>query len=269
MLSNLEAENFSCGNNLTVGSNVRITGSDGSPANNIHIGDNCYIGDNVQIRCDNFYLGDYARIHHHTNFHGKGTCHIGHNLWIGQYSIVDSQGSITIGNNCGIGAHSQLWSHIRYGDTLEGCRFNSTTKMEIEDDVWFVGHCIVSPIKAKSRSMAMVGSVVTKDMEYNTVYAGVPAKAISEKIGPQFLDVSVDEKYKTMKRYHREQGNPANIQIVKTIEDIDFDSSITFYNVSDRMYTKRLTSEEVKFMNYLLPIRAKFTPYKKSLSPSP
>ena len=34
-------------------------------------------------------------------------------------------GGMNIGNNCGIGAHSQLWSHIKYGDMLEGCRFLS------------------------------------------------------------------------------------------------------------------------------------------------
>jgi len=262
MFDNLDVENFSHGKNLVVGNNVRITGSDGGPAKNIHFGDNCYLGDNVQIMCDDFYLGDYAKVHHNTTFHGKGSCSIGHNLWVGQYSIIDSQGGIKIGHNCGIGAHSQLWSHIRYGDVLEGCRFNSTKKMDIGDDVWFVGHCIVSPIKADSKSMAMVGSVVTKDMEYNTIYAGVPAKSISDKVGPQFIDYSLDEKYDMMSNYLEKFGVSDNIRIVKTLEEIDQNPSATYFNIMDRKYTKRNTAGEVAFMKYLLPVKAKFTPYE-------
>jgi len=262
MFGKLNVENFSHGVNFEVGKNVIITGSNGEPAKNVSFGDNCYIGDNVQILCDNFSVGDFARIHHDTNFHGKGDCRIGHNLWVGQYSVVDSQGGMTIGDNCGIGAHSQLWSHIRYGDTLEGCQFDSTKEMEIGDDVWFVGHCIVSPIKAESRSMAMVGSVVTKDMEYNTIYAGVPAKSISEKVGFQFSGVTVEEKYETMMNYYLEQGSPSSIDIVKNVEDVDFDSSISYFNVRDRKYTKKLTEEELRFMKFLLPVKAKFTPYE-------
>jgi acetyltransferase-like isoleucine patch superfamily enzyme len=262
--SKFNVEKFSHGVNFKVGKNVSITGSDGGPAKDIQFGDNCYLGDNVQIMCDTLSVGDFARIHHDTNFHGKKHCIIGHNLWVGQYSIIDSQGGMTIGDNCGIGAHSQLWSHIRYGDMLEGCLFNSTTEMDIGNDVWFVGHCIVAPIKAESRSMAMVGSVVTKDMKYNTVYAGVPAKGISEKIGPQFANVSIEEKYETMKTYYLECGSPKTIQIVKNIKDICLDLPISYFNVKDRKYTKRLSLEEIQFMKFLLPTKAKFTPYENN-----
>lgn len=55
--------------------------------------------------------------------------------------------------------------------------------MVVEDGVWFVGHCLVSPIRAKARSMAMLGSVVTKDMDHNRIYAGTPAKDITDKVG--------------------------------------------------------------------------------------
>lgn len=258
---NIQAEELYVGKNTTIEPSAKIRGINGK-AKKIIIGDNCYIGENVQIICDDFSLGDYSKIQHDTNVHGYLPCHIGHNAWIGQYSIIDSIGGTTIGNNCGIGAHSQIWSHIKFGDTLEGCRFLTEKPMIIGNDVWFVGHCIVSPIVAADKSMAMVGSVVTKDMKYNEIYAGSPAQSISEKIGFQFLEVSTETKFQKMKDYLNEcLPNRSSIKIVTSQDEIVFeDDSITFFNVSNRTYTKRGSDDEINFMKFLLPARAKFTP---------
>ncbi len=259
--SNIQAEEVYIGKNTIIAPTATLRGISGK-AKRIVIGDNCYIGDNVQIICDDFSLGDYSKIQHDTNIHGYLPCHIGHNAWIGQFTIIDSIGGTTIGNNCGIGAHSQIWSHIKYGDTLEGCRFLSEKPMHIGHDVWFVGHCIVSPIIAHDRSMAMVGSVVTKDMEFNQIYAGSPAKSISDKVGFQFEPVPVEVKKQKMEQYLQE-WNPeiTSLKIVTSreemiLEDVDF----TYFNVADRTYTKRGTDIEVSFMKFLLPARAKFVP---------
>ncbi len=261
-LNNIKADNLSIGKNTIIEESAIIRGVNGN-AKSITIGDNCYIGANVQIICDDFSLGDYSKIQHHTNIHGYLPCHIGHNAWIGQYTIIDSIGGTTIGNNCGIGAHSQIWSHIKYGDTLEGCRFLMEKPMNIGNDVWFVGHCIVSPIKAEDKSMAMVGSVITRDMAYNEIYAGSPAKSISDKIGYQFNQVSVEEKFTKMNDYIKEWGGDSSaIIIVSSKEEIiTTKQDITYFNVSDRCYTKRLTDAEISFMKFLLPAKAKFTPY--------
>jgi TonB family protein len=128
--TNINSDNITIGGGTIIEPTASIRGLNGN-AKNIVIGDNCYIGHNVQIICDDFELGDYSKIHHDCNIHGYKPCKIGHNLWMGQFTIVDCIGGCFIGNNCGIGAHSQLWSHIKYGDTLEGCRFNSEKSIEI------------------------------------------------------------------------------------------------------------------------------------------
>ena len=261
---NIQAEELYVGKNTIIEPTAKIRGINGK-AKSIVIGDNCYIGENVQIICDDFSIGDYSKIQHDTNIHGYLPCKIGHNAWIGQFTIIDSIGSMTIGNNCGIGAHSQLWSHIKYGDTLEGCRFLNEKPMFIGNDVWFVGHCIVSPITAADKSMAMVGSVVTRDMDYNEIYAGSPAKSLSDKIGFQFKEVSIDDKFIKMNRYLNEwNGNPELIKIVTDLSEIDDNrQDITYFNVSDRTYTKKGSPDEIGFMKYLLPARAKFIPMKE------
>ena len=258
---NIQAEEIYIGINTIIEPSVKIRGINGK-AKKIVIGDNCYIGENVQIICDDFSLGDYSKIQHDTNIHGYLPCHIGHNAWIGQFSIIDSIGGTTIGNNCGIGAHSQLWSHIKYGDTLEGCRFLTEKPLIVGNDVWFVGHCIVSPIIAEDKSMAMVGSVITKDMKFNEIYAGSPAKSLSDKIGFQFNEVSIQEKLVKMNLYLKEWNcSSKSIKIVSDSSEIDFNcEEITYFNVSDRTYSKRRSQDEINFMKFLLPARGKFTP---------
>jgi acetyltransferase-like isoleucine patch superfamily enzyme len=247
------------GKNTYISSKAKIIAmSEGFNTDNFEIGDNSYIGDYVQIICDNFKLGDYSKIHHHTNLHGKNIS-IGHNAWVGQYTIIDGLGNTKIKNNCGIGAHSQLWSHIKYGDTLEGCRFLSESELNIGNDVWLVGHCIVSPVRIEDKAMALAGSVITKNMEYNSIYAGSPAKNISEKIGKQFLDVTIEEKIVKMKNYLKEFGGSNKIIIVPDVSYIKDDENI-YFAVKSREYTKKLTEEEINFMKFLLPNKAKFTP---------
>jgi len=260
--NNIKCDNLILGNNVKIESTAVIRGINGN-AKNIYIGDNTYIGHDVQIICDNFSIGDYSKIHHHTNIHGYKPCKMGHNAWIGQYCIIDSVGGTTIGNNCGIGAHSQLWSHIKYGDTLEGCRFLSDSPLNIGNDVWFVGHCIVSPITAEDKSMALVGSVITKDMKFNNIYAGSPAKNITDKAGNAFKDITLEDKYQKMRQHlsdfeHLTNMKSHDILIVKHKEQIVFDKSS--FCVENRSYVKRDTETEQKFMSFLLPDKAKFIP---------
>lgn len=264
IFSNIDAEEFYIGENTIIEPSAKIRGINGK-AKKIIIGDNCYIGENVQIICDNFSLGDYSKIQHNTNIHGYLPCSIGHNAWVGQYSIIDSIGGTIIGNNCGIGAHSQIWSHIKFGDTLEGCRFLTEKPMFIGNDVWFVGHCIVSAIVAEDKSMAMVGSVITKDMKKNEIYAGSPAKSISDKIGFQFKEVSIQDKLIKMNLHLNEWNSSSkSIRIVSDISEIDFSSeNVSYFNVSDRTYSKRGSNDEISFMKYLLPAKGKFTPIFK------
>lgn len=260
-MKNIFSEYLSLGKNTFVHPSAVIKGINGN-AQRIVIGDNVYIGERVQVLCDDFELGDYSKIQHDTNIHGYKPCKIGHNAWIGQFTIIDCIGGVTIGNNCGIGAHSQLWSHIKYGDTLEGSRFCSEKPLVIGNDVWFVGHCIVSPAKIEDKAMALAGSVVIDDMKYNTIYAGTPAKSISDRMGFQFSEVTIAEKMAKMNEYLNEWGGDTTLlKLVENDGDVNDEDEITYFNVATRRYTKKMTEEEISFMKFLLPSKAKFIPY--------
>jgi hypothetical protein len=98
-------------------------------------------------------------------------------------------------------------------------------------------------------------------MKYNEIYAGSPGKSISDKIGFQFSEVPTTEKELQMLNYLKAfDPNINNIKIVTSYDNIIMDKNISFFNVTNRTYTKRLTSSEIAFMKFLLPAKAKFTP---------
>lgn len=112
------SEDVSIGRFVSIGRNVRFH------CETVRIGDGVVIQDDVVIDATHFEIGDYGTIYRGCFFPGPGELRMGHNVWIGTRSIVDAQGNTSIGNNVGIGPHSQLWSHMVFGDTLQGCRFH-------------------------------------------------------------------------------------------------------------------------------------------------
>lgn len=248
---------------LAIGKNVIIEPFVQINCKRLLLGDGVVIKSGTRIEMTDLVIGDYTIINNHCFLTGTDWCRIGYNCWIGHYSIIDSIGTTRIRNGVGIGAHSQLWTHIYFGDILNGCRFSSKKPLVIEDDVWFVGHCIVSPIQAKKRSMAMVGSVITKDMQENHVYAGLPAKDITDKIGPQYEAVDLNTKRQSLEKhlcdfFKRVKPSKNRIKIVDNLDPRVH--GYTQFSVSEGFYTKNLFEEEVQFIRYLHPDKARFLP---------
>lgn len=255
----IKSEKITIGKNVVFGKNVRIY------AKNVTIGDGCVIQDNVIIHGESFDIGDYGTIYHNCFFPG-GRVKIGHNFWLGMGSIVDGRAGTKIGDNVGVGAQSQLWTHMVFGDMMQGCRFHSETALNIGNDVWFAGHNLVSPITAKDKSLVMFGSLVTKDIEEHRTYAGSPAKDVTDKIGHQFSDVSLDQKEQYLKgelnkfavKYNL---NPLSdyVRILKS-KDEQFENLDTIQiNIENRSYRKTGSTLEYHLMRFLLP-NVKLTP---------
>lgn len=254
---------FQIASHVHFGSNVGF----GPNCRRVEIGYGTTLGDDVYIDVPELTIGDYVKIHRGGLIYGYEPCRIGHNCWIGQSTIVDSIGGTTIGNNVGIGAQSQLWSHIKFGDTLAGCRWNSARPLVVDDDVWFVGHCIVSPIHAHARSMLLVGGVVTQDMAENHVYAGVPAKDLTDKVGPQFGPVDHSEQLGRFEALHREFLSAGGLSprdfTARVVDDLSGHESTpteTVFCIRTRSYLPARSEPEFRFMQFLLYDRAKFVP---------
>jgi acetyltransferase-like isoleucine patch superfamily enzyme len=257
----INAKRLFIGKGVVIEEDVLITGRNG-PADIVILGDFCYIGRHTRIIVPEFRLGDYSKLHAFSYANGENPLRIGRNCWIGGNSVLDSMGGLDIDDNVGIGAHSQIWSHIQFGDIIEGCRFFSKKYMKIESDAWFVGHCIVSPVEVGKKSMAFAGSVITKDMLPNRVYAGVPAVDITDKVGPQFEEKSIKEKTDSLQKLIYVFVSD-NVQFKDQLMTIQSSSQIkegvTCFNLSDRTYTKLYTLAEINFLRNHIPL-IKFIP---------
>lgn len=248
------------GSNVVFGRNVVFT------SKRVRIGDGVRIGDDVRVDAEVFEIGDYGTIYDRCFFPGPGEVRIGHNFWMGIGAIVDGMAGTTIQNNVCVGAQSQLWTHMIFGDVLAGCRFNNKKALRIEDDAWLSGHCLVSPVTVGARSLAMLGSVITRDMKPDHTYAGVPAADITDRVGPQFARTSIEFRVQYMqdrlaefsrsyprKMLHR-VAVVTNSDELKAVPD-----DIVAFNVGDRTYTKGRADFEHRLMRHLLP-QAKFVP---------
>lgn len=246
------------GPNVTIGKNVVL----GPSCKTVEIGFGSRLGRDLYLDVEELRIGDYCTIHHGSLLHGIKTS-LGHNCWIGHYSIIDSLGGDTrLGNNVGVGAHSQLWSHMKFGDVLAGCRWHSSGSLVLGDDVWLVGHSIVGPITAAPASMLMTGSVAVRDMVENHVYAGSPARDMTEKFGTQFEWSSLRERGDAFQRLKEEFESATGVDTApfRAVEKFSDAPDVTEFNLAERSYKPRYTSDEYRFMRFLLYDKAKFVP---------
>jgi hypothetical protein len=112
--------------------------------------------------------------------------------------------------------------------------------------------------------MAMLGSVITKDMEANSIYGGNPAIDLTLKLGSQFEDRTIEQKIESFSEHLTEYiktYNPSelNVKAVTEYPDHILDT-VTYYNLSDRTYTKTNNDAEVAFNKWLFKYKSKFIP---------
>jgi len=261
----IRAKHVSIGRDVSFGERVRIAAVEGE-AESVVIGDHTTIGDGVIILAPHFSIGDYCKVHRNSLLAGHQDMRIGHNAWIGQDCVLDSTGSLLAGNNLCVGAHSSLWSHVKYGDVTEGCRFANAKPLIIGHDVWIGDSTVVTPTTIQDKVMVLANSVVGHKCVRNHIYAGVPARDVTEKMGgPPFLDVTLESKLLRLASlaysFHEETGEyERGLVFVPNESDVGVDEAATYFVASSRVYTKRGSRAEVAFLRWCQPNKAKFTP---------
>lgn len=130
-----------------------------------------HVGDNVSIQPD-VYLFNVQELS------------IGNNVSIHPMAYIEAYGGVNIGNNVSI-AHGATIMSV----THNFCDLNlpikdqgvSALPIKIEDNVWIGAKATILGGKTLGAgSIIGAGSVVTKNVEKNTVVAGVPARVIKE-----------------------------------------------------------------------------------------
>lgn len=106
---------------------------------------------------------------------------IGDHSWIGEHAWIDNLALVTIGSDCCVsqGAYLCTGSH----DWASPDFTLITRPITLEPGAWVAAKAVVGPGVTMGRGSVLgLGSVATRDLAAWTVYAGVPATAIKQRI---------------------------------------------------------------------------------------
>jgi acetyltransferase-like isoleucine patch superfamily enzyme len=146
------------------------------------------IGDNVAIHCVRrfFYrlagmkIGKESTIHMAARFYNPKNIKIGEDSIIGERVVLDGRDRLTIGNHVDIATDVMIYNAEH---DVKDPSFRAVTAPVVIQDFVFIGpRAIVLPgVTIKKGAVIAAGAVVTKDVEENSIVAGVPAKKIKDR----------------------------------------------------------------------------------------
>jgi acetyltransferase-like isoleucine patch superfamily enzyme len=275
--------NIKVGQRAAIGAGVQVFFS---RPGTVTIGDYCTLGPGVKFICDggSIALGDWTTLHDRCLVLSTEGLAVGQHGWFGQHSVLDGTGGLSIGNGVRVGMYSQIWSHVAAGEQIEGCTLFGTRPVCIEDDVWLVGSCIVaSGVVIGRRSIALIGSNITRSWPANSVLAGSPA-VLKERLS-FYRVISPDEQWTMLTQWLADIANTLDLKaidipnalayrwanpalteaiaFVRTEADVHRIQSLcptaTVCSLDDKRYTKRLTDIEHRVLKLLAGNKARFT----------
>ncbi|CCO23235.1 UDP-3-O-(3-hydroxymyristoyl)glucosamine N-acyltransferase [Maridesulfovibrio hydrothermalis] len=164
------------GNNTFIGNNVTILGK-------TTIGSGCVIKDNAVIGSEGFsFLEVENELMHVPQI---GSIKIGNDVWIGSGSSIErpSLGITVLENGAKIDDLAQVGHEVRIGANTQvaaGTVFSG--RVTVGKDCFIGVNVSVRPdVSIGDNVLVGIGSVVTKDLPGDAVYAGVPARPFSKK----------------------------------------------------------------------------------------
>lgn len=130
------------------------------------MGNNCHLTDGVTLsNPKNISFGQRVSVH--------------------QYSLLDAQEEIIIGNNVAIGSHvSIITSSHNFNDNNAPIKEQGTNakKIIVSDNVWIGnGVTILQGVTIGENSIIGAKSLVNKDIPKNVVAFGIPCKVIKKR----------------------------------------------------------------------------------------
>jgi acetyltransferase-like isoleucine patch superfamily enzyme len=270
------AKNVKIGSYNHIGRNVIIMSKNNE--SQISIGDNNTINDNVRIIISDghFEMGDWNIIHNDTLLLSTAYLRIKNNVWIGQNSVLDGTGGLIIKNGVRIGMQSQIWSHAKTAEEIEGCILNVAQPTIIEDEVWIQGNSLIgSGISIGHRSIGLLGSVLHQSIGPNKVFKGNPAKEV--KGLKMYRKVSETKKMRLMSNWSSEfktmycpdleiidRDNQINLShnsdkiIISLNEPPKIIANITYFIISGKKFIKTNSLLERRFYQFLFSNKARF-----------
>ena len=106
--------------------------------------------------------------------------HLGKNVFINSGCRFQDQGGIYIGDNVLIG-HNVVLATLNHNENPQKRGNLIPAPIKIGNDVWIGSNVTVTPgVTIGDNAIVAAGAVVTRDVEENTIVAGVPARYIRD-----------------------------------------------------------------------------------------
>lgn len=229
---------------------------------NIEIGNRTIIGPNVRIfGSGNLKIGNHVKIHNNVTLCVKGEAFINDTSWIGQDSYIDATGELIINRFSVIGIGSTICTHVRGGDILSGCKYDSDGKCVIGEDVWLMTRTLIGPYSIGNKTISLMGSLITKDFESNKIIGGSPAIDLTDKLGKPFQEKNQEEKLNFFESKLEEYKvkNKIKRKLSYGFSLSNWDGHGTFYDLKTRKCHTTLKEEEDGLNNWLFGYKAKFS----------
>lgn len=231
------------GKNVSISSTAHINISE-----HFEIGDRSVIRNNVLIEGRYIKIGREAWIDEHAHI-GGGSCFdwqskltIGDFLHMGKYSHVNAAREVSIGDECGVGIGTKIFSHGAYLSAFNGfpVKFEGVV---IGNRVW-LPHAWVNPgVKIGDDVVVAAMSLVTRDLPSGCLAGGIPAKVLRENAYPKQL--SEEEKTELVKQLSRD------IRIALKFADGQIKLHETFFDLKNRVIEGPATRETEMLKNQL------------------
>nr|WP_321222064.1 acyltransferase [uncultured Psychroserpens sp.] len=154
----------------------------------LKIGDNFKIGTHARLFVKkDWVFGTNVSIETYCSIFSReadrnGKLIIGNNCNIGDFTIMDVVDDIIIGNDVAIGPNCTLYTHDHIYTDRDKPAWKGglvSSPIVIEDGAWVGSNVTILPgVTIGKRTVVAAGSVVTKSLEPESIYGGVPAKLI-------------------------------------------------------------------------------------------
>lgn len=155
---------------MEIGSGTKLPDISVTWPHQVSIGNNCRLEENLIFKFDGIWKG------------GKGI-QIGNQVFIGAHCEFNITESIIIGDKCLIASGCRFIDHNHGYDLnmLIGPN-GSKSPIYIGYNVWIgCNSIILKGVTIADGAIVAAGSVVTKSIKANEIWAGVPAKKIGER----------------------------------------------------------------------------------------
>lgn len=172
------------GNKVEIGDNTKIGFLDLIKSTRINIDRYVTINSFVYIDTENLEIGEDSEIREYVYVAGlktpESTLKIGKRCGIFQYCFLNPTKPIILGNDCGIGGLSKLFTHGSYLSKLEGYPV-TFAPITLGNNVWIPWDVFILPgVSIGDNVVIGAGSIINKNIPSNCMAAGNPAKVVKD-----------------------------------------------------------------------------------------